>query len=253
MTTTATPLFDLHCHLDLFPNPAVAFEECRASKVVTLTVTTTPRAWPQNRQWAKGNPFVLPALGLHPELVDSHGGEIDQMLNLMKGVAIIGETGLDGSPKYRSSYETQLRVFKRIVAASAQEPGRILSIHSRSAAKDVLSILQPHAHDLQPILHWFLGTPAQVKAAVELGCYFSVNGSMLKSQAGQAVIAAVPLDRLLIESDAPFRQEAGLPSGRINDVRLTISGLGELKRMEAANLNEHIGRNSMRILGVQYR
>jgi TatD DNase family protein len=252
MTTNTTPLFDLHCHLDLFPNPAVAFEECRASKVVTLTVTTTPRAWAQNLRWAKDNPFVLPALGLHPELVGSHGEEVEQLVPHMKGVAIIGETGLDGSPRYRGSYDTQLRVFKRIVAASVQEPGRILSIHSRSAVKDVLSILQPHARALKPILHWFLGTPAQVRAAVEFGCYFSVNGSMLKSQAGQAVIAAVPLDRLLVESDAPFRQEASLPSGRINDLRHTISGVAELKRVEA-NLNEHIARNSMRVLGPQYR
>jgi TatD DNase family protein len=252
MTADAAPLFDLHCHLDLFPDPAAAFEDCRTSRLVTLSVTTTPRAWARNCQWARGNPFVLAALGLHPELVASHGAEVDQLVDLMKGVSMIGETGLDGSAKHRGSYESQLRVFRKVVATSVQEPGRILSIHSRSAVKDVLTILQPYAHALRPVLHWFLGTTSEVKAAADLGCYFSVNQTMSTSKGGRAVITAVPIDRLLLESDAPFRREAATIAGRIADLHGAIATIAHLKRMALGDVKEALARNSIRLLGSRY-
>lgn len=249
MNADAVTLFDLHCHLDLFPNPAAVFEECRRTKLLTIAVTTTPRAWSQNCQWARGNSYVRPALGLHPELIASYGGEIDQLLELMKGVSIIGETGLDGGSRYRASYQDQLRIFKRIVSGSAREPGRILSIHSRSAVKDVLDVLRPHAHDLRPILHWFSGTVPQLKAAVGIGCFFSVNGSMTSTDSGKSVIAAIPLDRLLLESDAPFRKEASTTAGRIKDLERTLTDIAVLKRIDVAALRDRISKTSAKLLG----
>lgn len=251
MTSGDMALFDLHCHLDLFPSPPEAFDDCRSSKLMTLTVTTTPRAWAQNCKWAKDNAYVLPALGLHPELVGTHGGEVDQLVELMKGVSIIGETGLDGSSRYRTSYQDQLRIFKTVVSASAREPGRILSIHSRAAVKDVLETLQPHAKDLKPILHWFSGTSAQVKSALALGCYFSVNGSMLATDGGKSVISAIPTDRLLLESDAPFRKEAGDTKGRIRDLERTIEGIAALRRLGLPELKERIASNSAQLLRIK--
>lgn len=244
------PLFDLHCHLDLFPEPSRAFEECRKSKIVTLTVTTTPRAWAQNRKWATGNPYVLPALGLHPELVGSHGGEVEQLMGALEGVSIIGEIGLDGSPRYRTSYEHQRRIFKSVVAGAAREPGRILSIHSRSAVKDVLKVLEPQSRTLRPILHWFLGTPSELKTAVGLGCYFSVNGAMVGSERGKVVIGAIPADRLLIESDAPFRKEAATTAGRLTDLEATIKSVALLRGSTLLAVRAQIATNSCDLLGI---
>lgn len=247
---TQVPLFDLHCHLDLFPEPSRAFEECRKSKIITLTVTTTPRAWDQNRKWAAGNPYVVPALGLHPELVSSHGGEVEQLVVALEGVSTIGEIGLDGSPRYRASYENQRRIFRRVVNAAAREPGRILSIHSRSAVKDVLNALEPHSRALRPILHWFLGTPSELRTAVGLGCYFSVNGAMVGSERGKIVVKAIPLDRLLLESDAPFRKEAGTTAGRVADLEATIKSVASLRGSTPLALRAQIARNSCDLLGI---
>lgn len=232
-------MVDLHCHLDLFPDPAAAFAHCKSAKLTTVTVTTTPRAWPQNVKWASDNPYVHPALGLHPELVA-----------VMKGVRIIGEVGLDGSARYRTSFQSQLGVFKTIVAASAAEPGRILSIHSRAAVKDILDILLPHAGALRPILHWFSGSAAQVRAALALGCYFSVNGSMSSTETGQGVIQAIPLDRLLLESDAPFRKEAATMEGRLKDLEHTCAAIARLKHVSVGELQVRMAQTFETLVAV---
>src|SRR5579863_615495 len=61
-------LVDFHCHLDLYPDHAAAVAECERAGVFTLTVTTTPKAWPRNHQLATATRHVRAALGLHPQL-----------------------------------------------------------------------------------------------------------------------------------------------------------------------------------------
>ncbi len=63
------PLVDYHCHLDLYPDFEKLIAECEKKEIYTLTVTTTPRAWPKNLALTKNLKFVRPALGLHPQLV----------------------------------------------------------------------------------------------------------------------------------------------------------------------------------------
>ena len=58
-----------------------------------------------------------------------------------------------------------------------------------------------------PVLHWFTGSGPDVRRAIDLGCYFSVNEQMLKAPRGRSLLEAVPLARLLTETDAPFQSE----------------------------------------------
>ena len=60
---------DFHCHLDLYPDHAAAIAQAEAAGIYTLTVTTTPKAWPRNRELTEGTRYVHAALGLHPQLV----------------------------------------------------------------------------------------------------------------------------------------------------------------------------------------
>ncbi len=249
-STTPPPLVDLHCHLDLLANPAAAFEDCRRQRIVTLAVTTTPRAWAQNKAWAAGNAFVSPAPGLHPELVHSHGGEIDELLSLVPGTSVVGEVGLDGSRRYQASYRGQRRVFERVVATAADNRGCVLSIHSRAAAADVLETLAPHTKSLRPVLHWFTGTVAQLKRGVDMGCYFSVNGSMMVSETAQNLVAAIPLARLVLESDAPFRKGTDSTEGRLRDLEKTLAALAELHRLDSLDLRSRIYKNASALLNL---
>lgn len=242
------PLVDFHCHLDLFPDPAAAFEDCRRHKILTLSVTTTPRAWSQNKAWGAGNPFVLPAPGLHPELVHSHGRELDELLTLVTSEPVVGEVGLDGSRRYRASYTNQREIFERVVAAATRRHGCVLSIHSRAAAADVLEILAPHMNALRPVLHWFSGTTTQLRAGVGMGCFFSVNGSMIVSESGRKLVAAIPRERLLLETDAPFRAGTATGGGRVRDLETTLDSVAALHGLSASDLRNRIYVNACALL-----
>ena len=198
--------FDLHCHIDLFPDPAAMIARCENDQIVTLAVTTTPLAWRQNRIWAAGSRYVQAAPGLHPELVGERHAEIVLLKGALEESRFIGEIGLDGSPRYRKNWEMQKRIFVHALSSAQRYGGRVVSVHSRRAAAEALRCIEKCTTPSRvlPILHWFSGSVAVAKRAASLGCYFSVNHRMLESNAGGELIRSLPSDRLLTETDAPF-------------------------------------------------
>jgi TatD DNase family protein len=197
--------FDFHFHADLFPDPA-AVAACERTRIVTLAVTTTPQAWTQNRLWTEASHYVHAAVGLHPELVAERHAEIGLLEVLMKETPFVGEIGLDGSPQHRKSYANQKDVFVRALTAAQSLGGKVLSIHSPRAARDVLTCIRETTtvDRVLPILHWFSDSFATARQAAALGCFFSVNDRMLDHSAGEMLVRGLPADRLLTESDAPF-------------------------------------------------
>jgi TatD DNase family protein len=111
---------------------------------------------------------------------------------------------LDGSEEYRSSFTLQQSVLNQALAACSAHGGRIISLHSRRAAKPVLDALEAHPRCGTPVLHWFSGSLAELRRAIELGCWFSVGPKMLESDRGYRLVAAMPRDRILTETDGPF-------------------------------------------------
>lgn len=95
----------------------------------------------------------------------------------------------------------------------AARGGKILSIHSVRTASRVLD----HIDECLPrdrgkvVLHWFSGTAAEARRAVQAGCYFSVNHAMLGKPRGREIVAQLPLDRILTETDGPFIDVDGVP------------------------------------------
>src|SRR5438874_2660023 len=114
--------FDFHCHVDLFPDPVGLIAECDRNRIVTVAVTTTPKAWTQNRRWTDRSSFVIPAIGLHPELVNQRRTEIALVEQIMAETRFVGEIGLDGSPPHRNTLPIQREVFSRVLQ-SAQNLG----------------------------------------------------------------------------------------------------------------------------------
>lgn len=198
--------FDFHCHIDLHPNPAALIERCEKERVVALAVTTTPRAWPQNRLWMQNSPYVHAAVGLHPELVSDRYDEVELLEQRIGECRLVGEVGLDGSPQHRRSYERQKEVFARALVTSQKHGGRVVTIHSRRAARDTISLIERHVDpkSVLCILHWFSGSLAEAGRAADAGCYFSVNSAMLVHDNGRALVRSIAEDRLLTETDSPF-------------------------------------------------
>jgi TatD DNase family protein len=213
--SNSTPRFvDYHCHLDLYPDYVNQFLACTDKEIATLAVTTTPRAWPRNRELAESSPFVRVGLGFHPQLVAGRAAEFPLFKEYFSETRFIGEVGLDASPRYYKSYSEQKAIFEEILSLCASDGDKILSVHSVRATRDVLRLIE---NVLPPVssrvvLHWFGGTKTEGEWATRLGCYFSVNAEMLTNAARRAVVATLPLNRILTETDGPFTSILDEPS-----------------------------------------
>jgi TatD DNase family protein len=246
--SSATPRFvDYHCHLDLYPDYANQFLACTDNKIATLAVTTTPGAWPRNRELAASSPFVRVGLGFHPQLVADRSSEFHLFEKHFPESRFIGEVGLDASPRHYRSYSQQKKIFEQILKLCADQGGKILSVHSVRATRDLLGLIErllPIGRS-RVVLHWFGGTKAEAQLAASLGCYFSVNAEMLTKDTRRAVVATLPLSRILTETDGPFTSTFDQPSKPVDVPRVITMlqpifdmGEEELRKQIVANLTE---------------
>lgn len=97
-------------------------------------------------------------------------------------------------------------IFSHIVHSCNEEGEKILTIHSRRAEKRVLEILE-ELSSCSVILHWYSGPLSLMDAALKRGYYFSINHQMIQSVKGKKIVDSIPIERILIESDAPFTKE----------------------------------------------
>ncbi len=131
----SAPLVDFHCHLDLYRNHEDVISETERAGIYTLAVTTTPRAWPHNRNLTKGMRFVRSALGYHPQLVGkSTAEELALWDKYFTEAKYIGEVGLDAGPDSFRLLDQQRQVFGHVLKACADAGGKVLSVHAVSTA-----------------------------------------------------------------------------------------------------------------------
>lgn len=245
-------LVDFHCHLDLYPDHAAAVERCESDGVFTLAVTTTPRAWPRNHELASATRHVRAALGLHPQLVGERAREIGLWEELLPLTRYVGEVGLDAGPQFYRSFETQKEIFARVLTLCAAAGNKIVTTHSVRATKALLDMVEQYMPPQRGrvVLHWFTGTAKEAKRAVDLGCYFSVNAEMLVSEKRAAITKALPLDRILTETDGPFTQTSGHPSTP-SDVWVAVEGLARLHGISVREMSAAILINFKDLLAEQ--
>lgn len=238
------PLVDYHCHLDLFPNYEAAFAECRREGIEVLTVTTTPRAWQKNVELAAGSKSIRVGLGLHPQLVAEGHAEIDLFESLLSRSRYVAEVGLDGGPRFYKTLPAQRTVFERVLRACSAQGGKILSIHAVRTAREVVSMLKSHlpGKRARAVLHWFTGSVSEAKAAAEIGCFFSINSQMLESESRRAVVASLPLGRIITETDAPFTSIEGAPT-KPSDIITVLEQAAPLFSLDVNSFRTQVWRN----------
>ena len=233
-------LVDSHCHLD-FPDYEGAVDavvaRARAAGVGTcLTIGTELKRFAGVRAVAEKFPDVWCSVGVHPhesekELLDTPAALIEAAAH--PRVVGIGETGLDYYYEH-SPREPQRQNFRAHIAA-ARQTGLPVIVHTRDADDDTIAILEEEMGRgaFTGLIHCFTGTQRLADAALALGLRISVSGiaTFKKSQELRDVIATVPLDRLLVETDAPYL--APVPHrGKTNEpafVVHTAQMLAELK------------------------
>jgi TatD DNase family protein len=253
-------LVDHHCHLD-FPQLAkdcdALLQRAREAGVgVIVTISTRIRRLPELIAIAEAHPNVYCSVGTHPhnahEELDIPVEEIVRLSQHPKVVAI-GEAGLDYFYKH-STPEAQAEGFRRHIAA-ARLTGLPLEIHTREADDDTARILEEeHAKGAFPaILHCYTGGANLAQCALALGLYVSFTGviTFKKSEALRTIAKSVPLDRLLVETDAPFLAPEPY-RGQINEpsyVVHTARTLAEVKGVTPDELAAATTANFFRLFG----
>lgn len=202
-------MMDLHCHLDLFPDAVSLLPQVNKRNAFTLAVTTSPRAWQASSRVMAKYTHIAVGLGFHPELIADRIGEMPLMLRALEQVKYVGEIGLDGTPRNKATLPIQTEAFCRIIRDCGKDQTHVMSIHSRAAVSQVLSILEKRNTSAIPILHWFTGSQRELIRAVDMGCWFSVNPSMLVHSGSKRLVTQMPLNRILPETDGPFTELDG--------------------------------------------
>lgn len=240
---------DFHCHLDLYSDHVAAIGRAEAARIYTLTVTTTPKAWARNLELTRNTLFVRSALGLHPQLVAERAEELSLWRRYLPEARFVGEVGLDAGPRFYKTIEIQKRVFRAILEQCAEAGGKILTVHSLRSVPAVLDSIESYLPRDRGhvVLHWFTGSTSEARRAVELGCYFSVNGEMTRSDRGRALVAGLPIDRILTETDGPFTS-AGHRPAEPRDVAAVTTDIAQLKNLPLEAVSGAILTNLRRLV-----
>jgi TatD DNase family protein len=192
---TSLPSLDMHCHTIQAAEPA-------EDEPAMLSVTFTPDEFASRPSREEGSRVVW-GVGLHPWEFGTDE-ELAAFLKLLPDARAVGEIGLDGTERARSPLAFQRAGLKEILA-NPETKRRIVSIHGWMAYQDVVDVLE---QEPTPgiIYHWFMGMGRTLDQAVALDIFFSVNDAMFSLKEGREVVAALPRDRVLMETDSPYIQ-----------------------------------------------
>lgn len=239
-------LVDTHCHVDLYPDYVELIEEIERAQIYTIAVTNTPSVFRRCVSLTRGKRFIRTALGLHPQLVKQRHSELDLMLGMLSETRYIGEIGLDFETRDERERALQQKIFTNILERCADFPDKVLTVHSRRAAAEVVNLIGGD-YPCKVILHWFSGSRRELDIAISRGFYFSVNPAMISNTKGRQIVAAIPRDKLLTESDGPFVTVDGRPA-RPHDVGLVVRGLAELDNCSTSQVAGMLQDNFRTIL-----
>src|SRR5258706_10238185 len=136
-------LHDTHCHVDLYPDYRRLIDECEQERIYTLAVTNTPSVFRMCADLTRNHPFVRPAVGLHPELAAQRQHELPLIPDLLNETRYVGEIGLDYVTMDAENRRVQRHVFAVILEMAAGFGDRVLTVHSRRAAQEVVAMIGP--------------------------------------------------------------------------------------------------------------
>lgn len=247
------PLVDMHCHLDRMSNgEQVALE----AGIGVLCTTVTPDDFESARARFAHLNHVRVAAGLHPWWVEDSPSGIERAKTAAQAAAqndYVGEIGLDFSCAHQDTANAQIEAFSRIVAACAdhRRAGRVLSIHAVQSAHVALDVLERHGLTRQAccIFHWFSGTSDDFARLRSLGCYISVNERMLATKRGREYARQMPLERLLLETDAPTQLDSAHSAQALRtSLDSTLRSLAELRAENENELAARIAQASSQLL-----
>ncbi|MBI1830515.1 MAG: TatD family hydrolase [Planctomycetes bacterium] len=238
-------MLDSHCHLDRYEDPKAVAAEAADRAVFTIAMTNLPSHFRSGLPHVQELSQVRLAMGLHPLAAVDHLREKELFRESLRLSSFVGEVGLDFSREGRSTRDIQLASF-RFVAECVASARKVVSLHSRGAESAVLDVLMefnvPGA-----IFHWYSGPLGVIDKAIDRGHYFSVNPAMTRSENGKRIIARVPRERLLTETDGPYVRIDGAAAKPWDVVRVE-EYLASLWAIPPLDVRARIWRNFRELL-----
>ncbi len=240
-------LIDSHCHIsfDEYAGrmPQILEDMARNQVTHALCVCVNLADFPRVLALAEGHAQLFASVGVHPDQAEEAGPGVDDLIERARHakVVAIGETGLDyyrqegGLDWQKTRFRTHIR--------AARECGKPLIIHTRDAGDDTLRIIrEERADEAGGVIHCFTETLEFARAAMDLNFYISFSGivTFKNAQAIKEVAQAVPLDRLLVETDSPYL--APVPHrGKTNEPAWVRHVAEEIARLRGVSLETLAG------------
>ena len=252
-------IIDTHAHLD-FPDYKDDIDEVieRAGEVgveYMINVGTTVASSNKSIELAKQYEQIYASIGIHPNEASKVSGEEWSRLEALAGgdkVVAIGETGLDYY-RDRSKREDQKRLFHQHIEL-AQRHNLPVIIHNREASSDCLDIVHEYSGKIKGVVHCFAGTVEDAEEFLKLGFHVSFAGPITFPKADnlREALKAVPVERLLLETDCPFL--APQPKrGKRNEpsyLQYTIPVLAELYKLSVEDIKRITTLSAKNLFGI---
>ena len=247
-------LIDSHCHLN-FPDLAQGLPEVLANMAEAgvdkaIAISVSRQSFEEVHAIAQNHPNIYATVGIHPDDPEAEEFSLEELLEraARPKVVAIGETGLDYH-WCKGDLAWQHQRFALHIEA-ANRSGLPLVVHTRDAAEDTMRLLREHqAH--AGVIHCFTEDVHTAKLALDLGFYISFSGivTFKNATAIQEAARYVPLDRLLVETDAPYL--APVPKrGKHNEpayVRHTAAFVAQLRGDSLENIAQATTANCLRL------
>jgi TatD DNase family protein len=239
-----TSFVDSHCHInfpELYQNIDSILSKMSSNKVThALCVSVTLDKLPDIFKIANTYPHIFASVGVHPDYEDIEEPSVDELCRFAKEkkVVAIGETGLDYF-RVLGDLSWQRDRFRTHIKAAIQS-NLPLIIHTRNAAEDTLKIMREEgANHVGGVMHCFTESLDVALEAIKLNFYISFSGIVTFKNATdlKEVVKAIPLDRILIETDSPYL--APVPyRGKINDPSNVIHVAEEIAKLKNIPVEE---------------
>lgn len=251
-------LIDSHCHLDFDDFDAdrdqVLARMQAAGVMRAVCISVNLPDWPKVRALAEQHAMLYASAGVHPDYPDTIEPTVEDLLQMAEHpkVVAIGETGLDYY-RLQGDLEWQRERFRTHIRA-ARACAKPLVIHTRAASADTLRIMaEEGAAAVGGVMHCFTETAEVAAAAVAMNFYVSFSGIITFKNAAplREVVQSLPLDRILVETDAPYL--APVPHrGRRNEpawVAAVAAQIAQIKGLSVEEVAAATTHNAQRLFG----
>lgn len=207
-------IVDTHCHFDMMPSPEAYIKQREQAGDIVIGMTNLPSHFQIGQAHLKGFKHIRLALGLHPLLAAESKKEVSLFKRLVDQTSYIGEIGLDFSRESYATKDDQVSVLRELLPAIRGKK-KIVSVHSRRAEKELLSLLSEYEIK-NVIFHWYSGPVGLIPEILSRGYYFSINEAMTVSNKGRSIIDMIPRNRILTETDAPYNEKSDIKKALSN-------------------------------------